>query len=145
LQEVDEIAAGAYSYYGYDVVSLAQTRTDNPLTQQELAQYIELDGRAINDPYTGEEVDIYTALVYRIQSGFSSSIYRDVISRVSGLTVDYGMNYERNFLASVFRENPLAVERSYQLLRAGLLEVYHQDPTRFLDALLQLDLTGEFE
>jgi hypothetical protein len=54
------------------------------------------------------------------------------------------MNYERNFLATLFQVHTGAVELSRQVLRDQLLEVYREDPVGFFDALLQLDLTGEY-
>jgi hypothetical protein len=109
-----------------------------------LDEYVQSGGWEAVDPRTGEEVDISVALLNRMQSGFSSDVYRHVLFTIGApLGVDHGMNYERNYLAALFQAHPLAVERSRQAVTAALLETYSRDPAAFWDAVLQLDATGE--
>jgi hypothetical protein len=86
---------------------------------------------------------MYVILMTRIQAGASSDVFKDVVGRIGTLQVDHGMNYERNWLAALFEWHPLAVYNSRLDLRAILLSIYQDDPRGFLEAMNQLDLTGE--
>jgi hypothetical protein len=140
---LDQIAAGAFPHYGIDLSGPASSGTDNPLTEQMLEEYLNQGPRDVFDPATRQELDMYVILMTRIQAGASSDVFKDVVGRIGTLQVDHGMNYERNWLAALFEWHPLAVYNSRLDLRAILLSIYQDDPRGFLEAMNQLDLTGE--
>jgi hypothetical protein len=142
-EAADEVLAGAYAYYGYDLEELAASRQDNPLTDEMFRDYLERQGvRWINDPYTNEQFDAYAWLVQDRGVEARGVVPQLVLTRIGGLDAENVMNYERNYLRALYDAYPEEVLATRYDFANQLLELYGNDAAAVYEHLQKLDLVG---
>jgi hypothetical protein len=142
-EAADEVLAGAYAYYGYDLEELAASRQDNPLTEEMFRDYLERQGvRWITDPATGENFDVYAWLVQDRGVEARGVVPQLVLTRIGGLDAENVMNYERNYLRALYDTYPEEVLATRYDFANQLLELYENDAAAVYEHLQKLDLVG---
>lgn len=142
-EAADEVLAGAYAYYGYDLKELAASGQDNPLTLGDFKNYLELTGnRRIEDPATGESFDVYAWIATDRGIGGAADMPSLVLKKIPGIDTNNPMNYERNYLAALYATRPRLVAEALQGFQDHLLGVYGDDAAAVYRYLLTLDLMG---
>jgi hypothetical protein len=142
-EAADEVLAGAYAYYGYDLEELAASGQDNPLSLGDFRNYLELTGnRWIEDPATGEDFDVYAWIAVDRGVGGAADMPSLVLRRISGIAWSSPMNYERNYLAASFAAHPRLVAEARQGFQDHLQSVYGDDAAATYRYLLTLDMMG---
>ena len=142
-EAADEVLAGAYAYYGYDLEELAASRQDNPLTEEIFRDYLERQGvRWITDPHTNEQFDVYAWLVQDRGVEARGAIHSEVLEQLPGIDAENIMNYERNYLQALYSAHPVVVQRVRYRIANDLLELYGNDAAAVFEHLQKLDLAG---
>lgn len=141
-EQMDMIIAGAYAYYGYDLADLARRKQDNPLTDQMILDYLDVEGSAlVIDPATGASLSVYDWL----QSGAigaTGGVFPQVIETIEVLDPSHPMNYERNYLAALLEQYPLHVSLARINLRNDLVATFGDDAAAIYEYLEDLDQFG---
>jgi len=142
-EAADQVLAGAYAYYGYDLAELAASGQDNPLSLGDFKNYLELTGqRLIEDPVTGEDFDVYIWLANDRGISGAADLPSRVLDNIPGLDSNYSMNYERNYLAALYAAHPQLVAEARQGFQDHVRGVYGDDAAAQYRYLLSLDLMG---
>ena len=142
-EAADEVLAGAYAYYGYDLEELAASRQDNPLTEEMFRDYLERQGvRWITDPHTNEPFDVYAWLVQDRGIEARGDLHPEVVKQIPGIDAENVMNYERNYLQALYSAHPTVVQRVRYRIANELLERYGNDAAAVYEYLSNLDLMG---
>ncbi len=117
---------------------LARNRQDNPITDQMFLDYlVSQHVTVIEDPVTGEKIPVYDWLQSRI-IGAGESVYSIALNEF-GLDPSFPLNYERNYLAAMFNENPTQVIRARREFRRRLKETFEDDAVAAYEYISSLD------
>lgn len=142
-EAADQVLAGAYAYYGYDLAELAASGQDNPLSLGDFKNYLELTSqRLIENPVTGEDFDVYIWLANDRGISGAADLPSRVLDNIPGLDSNYSMNYERNYLAALYAAHPQLVAEARQGFQDHVRSVYGDDAAAQYRYLLSLDLMG---
>jgi len=105
-EQMDQILAGAYEYHGYDLAEIAANGEPNPLTDDDVLEYLSATGQqTVVDPETGEEFGVYDWFTIRLITG-NTGTYLSVLDEIDETLKNDRMNFERNYLAALYEANP---------------------------------------
>lgn len=142
-EAADQVLAGAYAYYGYDLEELAAAGQDNPLSLGDFKNYLELTGQSvIEDPATGEEFDVYVWVAMDRGIEGSGALPSRVLRRIPGIDSRNAMNYERNYLAALYASHPYQVQEARWNFEDELRLQYGDDAAATYEYLRSLDMMG---
>jgi len=140
-EQMDMIIKGAYDYYDIDLSREAILRRDNPVTEQMFLEYLEANNlTTIEDPISGELVQVYAWLETGTITAHGG-VYSDVLRR-AGFDNTQFMNYERNYLATIFSLNVKAVLDSRKQFRADLKDLFGDNAAAVYEYIETLDSFG---
>ena len=140
-EQMDMIIMGAYDYYDIDLRREAILKRDNPVTEDMFLEYLDAKNlTTIEDPVSGELVEVYAWLATGTITAHGG-VYFDVLRR-AGFDTTHFMNYERNYLASIFNLNVNAVLDSRKQFRADLADLYGDDAAAVYEYIETLDSFG---
>jgi len=142
-EAADQVLAGAYANYGYDLEELAATGQDNPLSLGDFKNYLELTGqRLIEDPATGEDFDVYNWVATDRGIEGSGTLPATVLKLIPGINPQNFLNYERNYLAALYASHPYQVQEARWNFEDELRLQYGDDAAAMYEYLQSLDLMG---
>lgn len=140
-EQMDMIIKGAYDYYDIDLQREAILQNDNPITEQMFLEYLEAENLTlIEDPVSGELVQVYAWLETGAINAHGG-VYFDVLDRAD-FDPTHFMNYERNYLATIFSLYIYDVMESRKQFRADLADWHGDDAATVYEYLETVDSFG---
>ena len=141
-QRMDQILAGAYEHYGYDLAKLAALREPNPLSEQQFFDYLTETGQHnIIDEQTGDEYRPYEWLQRRLGMT-AGSAHSLALDQFDESYKNNFMNFEPNYLAAMYDGNFAHVFQARQVLRQRLADLYGDDAAAMHEYLDSLEPVG---
>ena len=142
-EEMDQIIAGAYDYHGHDLADIAARAEPNPLTENEVLDYLAATGQeTVVDPETGEEYGVYDWYVKRVTTG-NTGPYLTVLNQIDANLVGDRMNFERTYLAALFEAHPDHFLVARLNFRQKLLSDYGEDAEAMYEFIESLEPSSD--
>ncbi len=142
-QHMDQIIGEAYEYYGYDLATIAANGEPNPLTDDQVFEYLSATNQHnVYDSETGDVRGVYDWHTKRVVSG-NTATYISVLDEIDE-SLRYGrMNYERNYLAALYKAQEIHLVEARLKFRLEMIERFGDDAEGMITFLDSLDPSSE--